>query len=125
MKQSVDKYYSNKILELCRRHNADGDELLVAEAMNSYVKSDYKKIDYILEKLGEDYKLLETLINKLKGKSVYTNLNKLIENKYQSNEDVEISLSSLYTHVCIECKTDPRYSRLKPYILNKIIKLQK
>lgn len=121
--------YSQKILELSRGifngSFSEEDQKLVVEAMRQYTEGNYERIDEILAKLDDDYKLLEALVVKLKGKSVYTNLKNLIEHQDQSSEDMEISLSSLYTHVCIECKTDPRYRRLKPDILKKIIRLQK
>ena len=121
--------YSHKILELSRGvfngSFSEEDQKLVVEAMRCYTEGNYERIDEILAKLDDAYKLLEALVVKLKGKSVYTNLKNLMEHRAQSSEELEISLSSLYTHVCIECKTDPRYKKLKPGILKKIVKLQK
>ena len=120
MKKLTNKEYSQKILELCRRKSTQEDADLITEAMKSYVRGDYEKIDEILLKLDDDYKLLETLISKLKGKSVYTGLKNLMEGKDQSNEQAIISTASLISHVAIEMKEHKQYRKLLPDLYRKL-----
>jgi len=116
----ADKNYSNIILKLSREYTGTQYESLVGEAVDAYVREDYKKIDEIMTKLPNDIKLLETLIKKLEGKSVYTNIAKLLEGKDQSVEQAMISTSSLITHCAIECKENKEFKRLLPDLYNKL-----
>ena len=120
MQKLTNKEYSQKILELSRRDFEESDKPLVEAAANAYIQSDYEKLDEILEKLGDDYKLLETLITKLKGKSVYNGLKNLTEGKDQSNEQAIISTASLISHVAIESRADNKYRRLLPDLYRKL-----
>ena len=114
------KDYSNKILELSRRDVKDNEKALVAEAMEYYVQGEYEKIDEVLTKLDTDYQLLNALVEKLKGKSVYTNLKKLIEGKDQSIEQQIISIGSLISHTAIEMKEHKEYKKLLPDLYRKL-----
>lgn len=112
--------YSRKILELCRRKNSPEEMVLVNEAIAAYVAKNYEKIDEVLVKLDNDFKLLEQLVLKLKGKSVYTGLKNLMEGKDQSNEQAIISTASLISHVAIEMKEHKHYRRLLPDLYKKL-----
>lgn len=116
----TDKYYSQKILELARGEHTGKDCILVTDAMQAYVQRNYRKVDEILEKLSDDYQLLEKLIEKLKGKSTYTGLRQLLEGKDQSNEQAIISTSSLICHAAIEMKEHKEYKRLLPGLYKKL-----
>jgi len=120
VKQPTVKYYSNKILELLRKDCSENDKVLISEAVSEYAKGNYSKLDSIFEQLSDDYKLLEALISKLKGKSVYTGLKQLVEGKDQSNEQAIISTSSLISHVAIEMKGHKQYRRLLPDLYRKL-----
>lgn len=73
------------------------------------------------EKIKEfptDKMLLDELVNKLKGKSVYTNL---IKSRGENDLVSLKSLSSLLTHTIIECeKGNTEFKKLIPLLLEKI-----
>lgn len=73
------------------------------------------------EKIREfptDKMLLDELVNKLKGKSVYTNL---IKSRGETDLVSLKSLSSLLTHTIIECeKGNTEFKKLIPLLLEKI-----
>lgn len=73
------------------------------------------------EKIKEfptDKMLLDELVNKLKGKSVYTNL---IKSRGETDLVSLKSLSSLLTHTIIECeKGNTEFKKLIPLLLEKI-----
>lgn len=72
-----------------------------------------------LEKLPTEDKLLEELVQKLRGKSIYKTLEKIEEGE----KDVFVilkGLSSLLTHCVIECKSNKEYLMLVPVIVNKV-----
>jgi len=72
-----------------------------------------------LEKLPSEDQLLDELVEKLKGKSIYRTLEKI----EKGEKDVFVilkGLSSLLTHCIIECKHNREYLMLVPVIVNKI-----
>ena len=113
-------YYSKQILDLVRRDKGTVDQKLVDEATLSYVKGDFNRIDEILVQVNPDYQLLEQLISKLRGKSVYAGLKKLTEGKDMTVEQAIISTSSLLTHVVLELKENRDYRRLVPNLIRKL-----
>lgn len=115
------KNYSNMILRITREYIGTKYEPLVDEATAAYVSGDYQKIDEVAKKLPDDIYLLETLVEKLKGKSVYTNLQLLLEGKETSTEQAVISTASLITHVAIDLKEgNKEYRRLLPSLYAKL-----
>ena len=114
------KYYSNKVLQLTRADKTKVDQKLVDEAITSYIQGDFKRIDEILMQLNPDYQLLESLIVKLKGKSVYAGLKKITENRDASTEQAMISTSSLLTHVLLELRENKAYRKLIPDLIKKL-----
>jgi len=118
------RYYSKKLLEISRL--SDIDDKLLDEARNAYIAEDFDKIDEVLIKLSPDYKLLESLIQRLKGKSVYSGLKKITEDKDASVEQAMISTSSLLTHVILEIRENRKeYRKLVPELLEKLQLLEK
>lgn len=113
--------YSNTILKITREYAGTRFQPLVDEATAAYVSGDYKKIDEVVKKLPDDIRLLEELVEKLRGKSVYTNLQKLLEGKETSTEQAVISTASLITHVAIDLKEgNKEYRRLLPSLYAKL-----
>lgn len=109
------------ILRITREYIGTKYEPLVDEATAAYVSGDYQKIDEVAKKLPDDIYLLETLVEKLKGKSVYTNLQLLLEGKETSTEQAVISTASLITHVAIDLKEgNKEYRRLLPSLYAKL-----
>jgi len=106
---------------MSRDYSGTKYEPLVENATAAYVRGDYAKIDEILTQFPDDIKLLAELVEKLKGKSVYTNLQKLLEGKETSTEQAVISTASLITHVAIDLKEgNKEYKRLMPSLYAKL-----
>jgi len=114
------KYYSNKLLEIVHYFKDTRYSPLVEEASNAYLKEDWKKLKELFERLPNDYVLLETLVEKLKGKSVYTNLKKILTGEKMVEEDRAIAVSSLLTHTLIEARTNPEYKMLLSNLYDKL-----
>ena len=114
------KNYSKIVLDLNRRYAGTSHMKVVENAMAAYVADDYKKLDEIIAGLPNDLVLLEKLVNKLKGKSVYTNLKKLLERKETSVEQELISTASLIVHAGIEMKENKEYKCLMPDLYKKL-----
>lgn len=122
-----DPYYSTKLLEVISNFEGTKYQPLIEEASKAYLKEEYKKLNLIFEKFPNEYLLLEKLVEKLKGKSVYKNLQLILKEDKTINEvDKEIALSSLYTHICIEVKQgNLEYSMLKNITLQKLNNIAK
>ncbi|KKK57059.1 hypothetical protein LCGC14_3058320, partial [marine sediment metagenome] len=82
--------------------NSDGFDLCVGE----------------LDKLPSSGVLLERLVKKLKGKSISRTLKKIQEGKVEDSLTTAKGLSSLLTHIFIECeKGNTEYKILVPNIV--------
>ena len=115
------KNYNTTILELNRKWAGTKYQPLVEKAMEAYVNDDYKTLDATIAGLPDELQLLEKLVNKLEGKSVYTNLKKLLENKETSSVEQElISTASLIVHAGIELKENKEYKFLLPDLYKKL-----
>lgn len=89
----------------------------------AYIEGDIKEFNQLYKVLPTERELLEKLLKKLKKKSIYTGLKKVLEGKDQTIEQQKIALSSLFTHIVIEEKKNPEYIILEKTILNKLKKL--
>ena len=114
------KNYNTIILDLNRKYAGTQYVPLVEQAMAAYISDDYKKLDEIIATLPDEIALLEKLVTKLKGKSVYTNLRKLLEHKETSIEQELISTASLIVHAGIELKENKEYKCLLPDLYKKL-----
>jgi len=114
------KNYNKIILELNRKYVGTKYEKLVERASAAYILDDYKKLDKIIASFPNMITLLEKLITKLKGKSVYINLEKLLERKDTSVEQELISMASLIVHTGIEMKENKEYKFLLPDMYTKL-----
>jgi len=74
----------------------------VEEALMCYQRGAYARVGEILSRLPSSVKLLETLMQKLKGKSVYKTLVKLAKGKTLCPHENLKGLFSLGTHISIE-----------------------
>ena len=100
-----------------------GDEYtdIVALARRLFNKDQFDKCGMELDKLPGTGVLLERLVKKLKGKSVSKTLRKIQEGKIEDNLITAKGLSSLFTHICIECeKGNTEYKILVPSIIEKL-----
>jgi hypothetical protein len=117
----MEKNYSSILLNINRQFSGTKYDVLVDEATKAYIRGDYKKIDEIIEQLPNDLILLEELVSKIHGKSVYTNLKLLLEGKETSTEQAIISTASLITHVAIDLKEgNKEFKRLLPSLFTKL-----
>ena len=116
----MSKNYNKIILELSRKYAGTKYVDLVEKATDAYVVDDYKKLDKIIASFPTDIELLETLIRKLEGKSVYTNLKRVLEGKETSIEQELLSTASLIVHVGIEIKENKEYKCLLPDLYKKL-----
>jgi len=114
------KNYNKIIFDLSRKYANTKYSVLIDEATTAYIEDNYKKLDEIISKFPDDISLLEKLVAKLRGKSVYTNLKKLLEHKETSIEQELISTASLIVHVGIEIKEDKEYKSLLPDLYKKL-----
>jgi hypothetical protein len=75
----------------------------------------------ILDSLPTEKQLLDTLVEKLKGKSVHKTLVKIARNECKSKFDLLKGLHSLSTHVIIEAEQGRReYLLLLPQLYSRI-----
>lgn len=115
--------YSQKLLEIQRQFENTQYELLLLDYCAAYVCNDTKRMDEILSKLPTEIQLLEALVEKLRGKSVFNNLKKIIRGESVDPVNHAIGISSLITHVLIECKNNKEYKMLLPDLYTKLGKL--
>jgi len=74
-------------------------------SLRECVKSDdMKKAAEIVETCFDKDHLMKTLLEKLKGKSVYKTLKRTLEGRCESKLEHVKGLSSLCTHIIIECQ---------------------
>lgn len=114
------KNYNKIILDLSRRYSGTKYIKVVESAVTAYMGDDYDKFDELVNSLPDDLTLLEVLVTKLKGKSVYTNLSKLLEKKETSVEQELISTASLIVHAGIEMKENKEFKCLLPGLYKKL-----
>ena len=96
----------------------------VSEAIRFYKAGKIKECGEALAKLPTDEQLLVELMEKLKGKSVHTNVKKLTEGKMTNKYAALKTYSSLLTHTAIEAEQGrTEYTLLFESILQKIYKL--
>lgn len=116
---------AKRLLELSKKFRNTNYQFLLDEATQAYLKEDEDAFKLVESRFPGEAELLEKLVEKLEGKSVYTNLKKILKNESVSLEDQKIALSSLFTHAVIETRKNPEYRILEGFILNKINKLAK
>ena len=94
---------------------------IVKEAWSKFNTDNAGDAELLLEKLPTPEKLLSTLFEKLKGKAVFKTLKRIEEGKANTPEDYLLCLSSLMTHIIIECKEGHvEYKMLLPIIEKRI-----
>ena len=86
--------------------------------------SEYAEAEKVLNKFPTKAFLLDEMVEKLKGKSVYKSLKRISENKITNNSEMLKGLFSLGTHISIEVgKGNKEYSILYPLVYEKIGKI--
>jgi hypothetical protein len=107
---TLNKYFTSKVYEN-----------LLQETNQAYLKSDFKKLDELMSRFPTDKQLLGLLVEKLKGKSVYTTLRKILEGKIKNQAALTKGLSSLITHTLVEIEQgNPEYKILLEDLMKKL-----
>jgi hypothetical protein len=96
---------------------------IVLEASRLYNINSIRTCDEVLNKLPTEKDLLKALLEKLKGKSVFKTLKKIQESKQLTSFTELKGLTSLLTHILIECEKKSEYKLLVPSILQEINKV--
>ena len=116
--------YSQKLVELRRQFDGTKYNSLLVEYCDAYISNNAKKMDIVLKKFPTEIQLLESLVEKLRGKSVFSNLKKIIRGESIDNVNHAVGISSLMTHVLIEIKQgNKEYKILLPDLYSKLGKL--
>ena len=93
----------------------------VRNVKRAYAKGDLKKVLEGLKKLPTKEDLLRSLFERLKGKSVYKTLSKILKEEKVEIETELKGLFSLGTHIVIECeKGKTQYEVLLPYVYERL-----
>ena len=116
---------SHQIMQASRKFFNTQYWPIVEAATALYVKGDFNKVLTELQTLPSDKDLLAGLIEKVKGKPVYSNLKKIFKGESVDRLDMKIALSSLYTRCCIEQKDFPEFRCIESELLNKLKELSK
>lgn len=95
---------TNKLSEIERHFKNTRYGTLVKDAVALYYQGRYADLDEMLKKFPTKDEMLEELIEKLKGKSIYTTLKKIGKGTATSDWTKFKGLSSLLTHVAIEAE---------------------
>jgi len=110
-----------QILLLAERNFRGSEyEPIVNLSLELFNRGCYDLCERELSKLPTADKLLDDLVEKLKGKSVYKTLRKIQNGCSDDSIITAKGLSSLLTHVLIECERSPEYRILVPSILDKL-----
>jgi hypothetical protein len=113
------KNYTKKLYIIEKYFRGSKYNALVDQCLEHYNKHNYKSLDECLSKFPSEDKLLENLVEKLRGKSVYVGLKKVTEGKANDLDEIK-SISSLITHVIIESKDNSEFKLLLPMLFEKL-----
>lgn len=111
----------NRLYQAERFFKGTQYQALVSSAWSSYQVGDLDTAESLLAKLPTPEQLLTDLVERLKGKSVYDTLKRIVEGKGESNEEHLKGLFSLGTHTVIEIEQGRReYKSLLPLIYKQL-----
>ena len=111
---------AQKLYEACRKFEGSSYESEIRELTNAYSCQHSSEFDRIYEKLPTDIQLLDTILEKVKSKKVFSTLKKTVLETVEDKTESLIGLSSLMTHVAIECKENREYRALLPDLHAKL-----
>jgi len=111
-----------KVLEQYNKYKDTKYSYVVSEAIDLCFNEQHEKALAKIESLPKV--MLADLVEKLKGKSVYTGIKDLLEGRLDNTIDNLKVLSSLKTHCLIEMKTNPEYKELLEIIENKYLEIR-
>lgn len=94
---------------------------IVSQAENLFEQNRLRDAEKALSQLPSNRQLVAELVERLKGKSVYRTLERISLDKLTDDTTTLKALSSLLTHVVIECEQGRKYyRRLIPVLIEKI-----
>ena len=113
--------YAKKLFTLNKYFTSQVYTKLLQETNAAYLRNDFAKLDELMYKFPTDKQLLGLLVEKLKGKSVYTTLRKILEGKIKNQAALTKGLSSLITHTLVEIEQgNPEYKMLLEDLMKKL-----
>ena len=86
----------------------------------AYCADNKVEFDRLFETLPTNIQLLDNILEKIRGKKVFNTLKKTVAESVDDNTDSLVGVSSLMTHVAIECKTNREYRALLPDLHSKL-----
>lgn len=111
--------YSEKLYIIERYFRGTQYESLLNETLNYYKYGNWAKVEECLNKFPSESELFEKLVEKLHGKSVFSTLKEISENKTNKIDEAK-GISSLITHVLIEIRENKEYVMLLPILYEKL-----
>ena len=94
---------------------------VVEQATQSFLRGDFTESKGFLSTLPSQEELLASLLEKLKGKSVYKTLQQIMAGKCKEKSTTIKGLFSLGTHIAIECEQGhAEYGLLYEYVYEKL-----
>ena len=111
---------AQRLYETVRKFDGSKFTSEVNEMIQAFKKGDDKAFEAAFAKLPTDIQLYDQIIERVKGKSVEKNLKATIKVTKKDITEQLIAVSSLMTHVAIECKRNKEYRALLPDLHNKI-----
>lgn len=112
--------YEKEVLRLTRVFSGTKYEPLLQETILAYISNDSAKTESLISKFPTDKQLLENIVEKVKNKSVCSNIKKAVCKESVSPVESLVCVSSLMTHVAIECKESKEYRALLPDLHKKL-----
>jgi hypothetical protein len=114
----------NEIRTLEKHYLTSSYSKVAREAIDAFLAGNDTKAIAILELIPNQTKLFDTLVESLKGKSVYKTLRKISKGEIDNTYECLKGLYSLGTHIAIECeKGNSEYGCLFSVVNEKISKL--
>jgi len=112
-----------RLLEVEKYFTQEKYSKIVKTSRRLFEQGSFNLCEEELEELPSNAKLLANLVGKLKGKSVYKTLKRIQEGegKIESGLVTVKALSSLLTHIIIECEQgNSEYKILVPSVTEKL-----
>jgi len=110
-----------RIAQIERSFRGTKYDPLVDQLLEFYQKNSFKGVEECLKQFPTEEKMLEQLVEKLRNKSVYVTLKRIMENKEMLDEQKLKGVSSLLTHIAIELEHgNKEYKMLLPMVYEKV-----
>lgn len=111
---------AQKLYTACRIFEGSKYVETVKKLVEAFSSVNNEEFDSLYELLPTNIELLDSILEKVKGKKVFNTLKKTVFESVEDETEALIGLSSLMTHVVIECKTNREYRALLPDLYVKL-----